>query len=139
MATKTKSTPEPSLTELTQGILDDVRNLLGQQVDLLKAEVRGELDRAAVAAAAGGAGVGLVALGGIFSAHMLVHWLNRSTRLPLWGCYGLVGGALGVAGAGLLNEARRRAAGVHLAPQTTAAIRENLAWLHEQTTSGRPA
>jgi hypothetical protein len=65
---------------------------------------------------------------------MLVHGLRRSTRLPLWGCYGLVGGLLGAVGTALLAEGRRKAAGVRLAPppETAAALRENLAWLEDQ-------
>jgi hypothetical protein len=80
-----------------------------------------------------GAGAGLVATGGAFSAVALVHALHRATRLPLWGCYALMGALLGAAGAGFLADGRARASGVRLPPpETTAALRENLEWLKEQ-------
>jgi hypothetical protein len=60
---------------------------------------------------------------------MMVHGLHRSTRIPLWGCYGLVGGRWrrpGAAGA-------RRAAGIQLVPrETIAVLREDVAWLKDQ-------
>jgi hypothetical protein len=127
---------EPGVTELVEGILGDARRLLSQQIDLFKEEVREEVGRAAALAAEAGAGAGLASLGGVLAAHAAVHLLHRATRLPLWGCYGLVGGLLGAAGAGLLVNAKARAAGLRLAPppQTAAALRENVAWLTEQTT-----
>ena len=60
----------------------------------------------------------------------------KATRLPLWGCYGLVGGAVGAFGAGLLVGGMRKAGDVHLAapPQSLAALKENLAWIGDQAT-----
>src|SRR5438067_13258999 len=121
--------PEPSVTELVEAVAADARRLIGQQVESFKPELREESGRAARAAAEAGAGVGLVTLGGILGAHALVHLLHRSTRLPLWGCYGLAGGLLAAAGGGLLTQARVQAAGLGLAPQTAGALRENVAWL----------
>jgi hypothetical protein len=125
--------PESNVTELVEDVIHDARKLLTQQVELFKQELREESGRAVRAAAEAGAGVGLVTLGGVLSAHALVHLLHRSTRLPLWGCYGLVGGLLAATGGGLLGRARSEVAGLQLAPQTTGALRENVAWLAGQT------
>jgi len=105
------------------------------QFRLLRSEVGEELQQAKTAALSMGAGAGLIATGGILSALMLVHGLHRSTRLPLWGCYGLVGGLLGAMGTGLLAAGRYEASRVELAPppQTLAALREDLEWLKDQT------
>src|SRR3954468_15269929 len=125
--------PEPSTLALVREIVDDSEALVGQQLDLLRSELREEWAYAQEAALLLGAGAGLVATGGLFSALALVHGLHRATRLSLWSCYGLVGGMLGVAGAGLLATGRQRAASVRLPPpQTMEALRENLAWLKEQ-------
>jgi len=77
-----------------------------------------------------------VATGGVLTTLMLVHGLQRATRLPLWGCYGLVGGAFGAFGAGLLVGGMRKASDVHLAapPESLAALKENLAWIGDQAT-----
>jgi len=127
---------EPELTTLVKEIVADSGTLIGQQLALFRSEVHRELDEAKEAALAIGAGAGLVATGGVLSALMLVHALHKGTRLPLWSCYGLVGGFLGASGLGLLAAGRDRAAGVHLLPppETAQALKENLAWLKEQTT-----
>ena len=132
---------EPELTALIGGVVDDARTLIDQQIDLLRVEVAEELGRARDAVASMGVGAGLLATGGVLSAFMLVHGVHRSTRLPLWGCYGLVGGLLGVAGAALLAAGRREAAGLRLVPpQTLEALKENLAWIQDQAgpTPNRP-
>ena len=127
---------QPDLTTLVKEIIHDTEALIGQQLRLLRSEVREELGQAKDAALVIGAGAGLVATGGVLTVLMSVHALQKATRLPLWACYGLVGGLLGAAGAGLLAVGRREAEGVHLAPppRTTEALKENLAWLKEQAT-----
>jgi uncharacterized membrane protein YedE/YeeE len=132
-----KKAQDPDLTTLVKEIVHDSETLIGQQLQLLRSEVTEELDQAKEAALAIGAGAGLVATGGVLSALMVVHALHKATRLPLWSCYGLVGGLLGAAGAGLLAAGRTEALGVRLLPppQTTEALKENLSWLKDQTTT----
>ena len=80
-----------------------------------------------------GAGVACAAVGGGLGMLMIVHALHRSTRLPLWGCYGLVGGALAAVGAGLMSSGTRKAAGIRLLPrETIGALREDVAWITNQ-------
>jgi hypothetical protein len=81
-----------------------------------------------------GVGAGLAASGGMLTTLMLVHGLHRATGLPLWVCYGLVGGALGAAGAGFLSRASRQMSRVDLTdlPQSAQALKENLSWAKEQ-------
>jgi len=132
-------TAEPSFLELVEGIVADVERLVGQQLELFRGEVNQQLREARSAAASGAVGAGLVAVGGVLSTQMVVHAVQRATRLPLWASYGLVGGLLGGAGLAQLNRARRQAAGVRLTvpPQTAQTLKENMAWLQEQTTGGR--
>ena len=125
--------PGPELSTLVKEIVHDSETLVAQQMRLLRSELHEEWVHVQEAALVLGAGTGLIAVGGLFSTLAMVHALHRSTRLPLWGCYGLVGGMLGAAGAGLLAVGRERAAGLRLPPpQTMDALRENLAWLKEQ-------
>jgi len=128
---------EPDLTTLLKEIVEDSERLIEQQMRLLRAEVQEQLQRAEEAALSLGAGAGLVATGGAFSALMIVHALHKATRLPLWACYGLVGGTLGALGTSLLAAGRKEAANIRLLPppRTAAALRENLTWIKEQTTS----
>jgi hypothetical protein len=137
LTTKKREKSEgPDLTTLLKEIVEDSETLLEQQMRLLRAEVQEQLQRTGEAALSLGAGAGLVATGGLFSALMVVHALHKATRLPLWGCYGVVGGTLGALGASLLVAGRREAANIRLLPppRTAAALRENLSWIKEQTT-----
>lgn len=133
----TAATPdEPDLSTLIGDLVGHAERLVGQQLDLLRSEVREELRRAGGAALSFGTGAGVLAAGGFLVPPMLAHLLHRHTKLPLWACYGLLAGALGAAGVGLLARARRQAAGLHLPalPETTAGLQENLTWLKDQAT-----
>ncbi len=90
---------EPPLGGLISGILNDVKALVTDGVALAKLEMRDELRRAKLAAVEAGVGIGVMAVGGILLLVMLVHLLAALTVVPLWGCYGIVGGALFVLGA----------------------------------------
>jgi hypothetical protein len=105
---------------LVKGVVSDVGKLLDQQFQLLRSEFSQELDKARGAVVSMGAGAGLVGAGALLGTLMAVHLLHEKTRLPLWGCYGLVGGLLGVAGAGLVGTGAAKAAQVHLVPPQTA-------------------
>jgi hypothetical protein len=135
VATKRQGHAAPEVVELLGEIAGGAGKLVEQQWELLRAEVREGLGRIEEGATCMGAGAVLAASGGVLSAFMAVHGLQRATRLPLWACYGLVGGTLGAAGLGLMARGRRRLAGVDLAPRTTRALRENLEWLETQLTT----
>lgn len=137
MANEVKSEAEPGLAALVGGIVSDAQKLIEQQFTLLRREIEGEIRQAKTAAISLAVGAGLSVAGGMFVLLTVAHLVHTSTGLPLWGCYALVGGLLVGAGAALLYYGSREAADVHLItpPQTTEALKENLAWLKRQTTS----
>ena len=137
MTNEPESRREQGTSDLIHGILADAEKLFHEQVALLRQEVRDEIARARSAVVAGGVGVGMTALGGVLCAQMLVHGLQSATRMPLWACYGLVGGGLAGGGLALLNRARRDVAGIPLGlpPKTSEAIRENVDWLKKQASN----
>lgn len=134
MTTREESPDQQSLGTLLETIGRDARQLLAQQIDLFRAEVGQELRRAGGAAASVAGGAGLTAAGGLISGFALAHLLNRVTGLPLWACFGLVGGGLGAAGVKLLLAGKEGFAGLRPLPQSTEALGENLEWLKEQLT-----
>ena len=127
---------EQDLATLVAGIARDTGTLVGQQIDLLRADLLAEARRAGTGVASIAAGGGLTAAGGLLSGMMLAHALHRATRLPLWACYGLVGGGLGATGLTLMLKGRDQIASVQLLPppETAAALQENAAWVKEQIT-----
>lgn len=130
MAHTDKTRPE----ELIDPIVQDAKRLVGLHGALLRSELHqagGELSASLVLL---GAGAGLAATGGVLGSLMLVHGLHRSVRLPLWGCYGLVGGVLGAVGVGLMGAGTRRLSQASLIPyETIAAIQEDVEWIKEGT------
>src|ERR1043166_8967907 len=91
-------TAEPSVAVLLRGLVNDAKELLGQEVTMLKLEARDELGKATSIAITLGIGIGIVAAGGILLSVMLVQVLAVFTEIPLWGCYGVVGSGLVVLG-----------------------------------------
>lgn len=114
-------------------IVHDTERLLDQHAELVRSEFRQGLHDLPVAAVSIAAGAGLVATGGALGSLMLVHGLHRATRVPLWGCYGLVGGLMAALGAGLLTAGSRKAANIRMVPrETLAVLREDVQWIKDQ-------
>ena len=129
-------TAEPSVAVLLRGIVTDAKELLEQEVTMLKLEARDELRKAKSTAIALGIGIGIVAAGGILLSVMLVQVLAVFTELPLWECYGIVGSGLVVLGAVLLAVGKHKAEKLNVVPQQTLeTMKENGQWLTEKTTS----
>jgi len=120
-------------TDLIGGMLLDVKSLLRQEVQLFKDEVKLEIATAGRAATQFLIGAALGLLGLLFLLLMLVHGLHEWTLLPLWACYGLVGGALAGTGLALLVRAQSVAGRVQAAPRRTLySMKENLQWIKER-------
>jgi hypothetical protein len=136
MAVDTQN-PEPSVASLVAGVVNDAQELIRQQFALLRSEVVAELRQARTAAISMSVGVGLAAVGALLLILMAIHALDAYTELPLWACFGIVGGALAAGGGALLYLGGREAADVHLMPpvQTAEAMKENMAWLKNKNSA----
>lgn len=129
---------EPSLASLVGGIINDARDLLLQEFTMAKLEVRDELRRSKEAAISFGVGIGVAAVGGILLILMLVHLLHMYTELPLWGCYGVVGGILVLLSLFFLYSGKRTTQEIDvIPPETVDTLKENAQWIKETTTSDR--
>lgn len=122
MATDTRQPASSDLSHLAEGTIRDIETLIGQHLDLLKSELKQEIVKARDAAVGISAGAGAVAVGGALGTLALVHLLQRVTRLPLWACYGAVGGSLGLLGAASITAGVRRASDLSLVPRQTAEV-----------------
>jgi hypothetical protein len=124
-----------TLVEQVQPIVHDAKRLATLHTELLRSELRQTAGKVSPALNSIGTGAGLTAAGGLLASLALVHGLHRSSRLPLWGCYGVVGAVLGTVGVGLMSAGRRRLLSVDLIPhETLATIQEDIAWVEEKTT-----
>jgi Putative Actinobacterial Holin-X, holin superfamily III len=128
---------EPSLAQLLTGIVNDTKELLRQELALAKHEIREDLRKTKTAMLSLGVGVGVAAIGGLLVILMLVHLLHALTPIPLWGCYGIGGGGLVLAGFLLLFRGKKTAEDIAVVPQTVETLKENATWIKNQTTSNK--
>jgi hypothetical protein len=126
---------EPSLSQLLTGIVNDAKELLRQELALAKHEIREDLRKTAIAMLSLGVGIGVAAIGGLLLIIMLVHLLNALAGLPLWACYGIVGGLFLIIGGVLLLIAKNTIARIDVVPpQTVETMKENVQWIKEGAT-----
>jgi len=84
----------PSVTAMISGVVADAKELLISELTLTKLECQREFAKAKTAAVTVAVGVGLGFIGAIALVFMVVHFLATFTVVPLWGCFGIVGGVL---------------------------------------------
>jgi hypothetical protein len=134
MADSTGSESPPSLTALVGGIVNDLQQLIRQELQLARTEVKQEVDKIKTAAVAMAAGAGMAGVAGLLLCLMLVYILNELAGLPVWGSYGIIGGVLAVFSGLLLAIGRAQASDVQvIPPQTAETMKENVQWIKNQT------
>ena len=132
---ETSSHAEPSLAQLLTGIATDAKELVRQELALAKHEIREDLRKTTTAMLSLGLGVGVAAIGGLLLILMLVHLLHALAGLPLWACYGIVGGLFLIMGGVLFLIAKHTIARIDVVPpQTVETMKENVQWIKEGAT-----
>ena len=124
--------PRLRLMDLIGGILFDVKSLLRQEVRLLQDEIKLQISTGGRAVSKFFIGAALGIVGALFLLLMLVHGLHDWTVLPLWACYGLVGGLLSGIGIVLVVRAQSVVESFQVTPRRTLyTMRENIQWIKE--------
>jgi uncharacterized membrane protein YoaK (UPF0700 family) len=131
MSTDLKIQPEPTKTALVTGIISDAQDLLKQQFELLKHEVRADLRITLEAVLAFAAGAILAFAGVLMMALMLTYLLQWAVpQLELWACFGIVGFALLVVSAGLAYAGKLKLESFRNASnEAMHALKENVQWI----------
>lgn len=138
MATTPSPQTDASLASLVGGVINDAKDLLVHEVVLAKLEVQSELQKAKTAAIASVIGAGILVFGGVLLVVMLVHLLTSLTTLPLWGCYGIVGGTLLTIGLTVLSAKKQPRRQIDLIPRRTIeTLKEQVQWTKQLQTSNR--
>lgn len=130
MAIDVQGPPEPSVTTLVSGIIADVQQLIEQQLTMFRQEIRADIRKTWDASYSLAAGVGIV-LGGIVLLLIMLPLLLQSAvpELPLWACFGIVGGILAAVGGVLVYAGIKKFESFDpLSDQSVAAFKENLKW-----------
>jgi len=131
MPVETRSDSDASVTSLVSGILNDAQDLLKQQVNLFKHELREDIRKTKDASQVLGLGVGLMLLGTILLSFMLAHLLSWAVPdLPLWACFGICGGAMMAGGIIVYYVAMAKFGAFNPLPdQSAQALKENVQWI----------
>jgi len=130
MASNLQTGQEPSVAELATGIVHDFQELVKQQLELFKHEVKADVRKTREVATSLALGLMLASLGGIvlcFGLAELLFWL--APVLHRWGAYLIVGAVVTVIGAGLSYYGYQEFQASKLLPEESAeALKENLEW-----------
>jgi hypothetical protein len=117
-------------------LVSDVKQLLRQELALAKYEFHEEVGKTKVAFVSLGIGVAIAAIGSLLLIAMLVHLLNALAELPLWTCYGIVGGVCAIAGMVLVYRGIHQVSQIEMIPQQTVeSLKENARWIKEKAIS----
>jgi uncharacterized membrane protein YqjE len=123
---------EPSMTSLLTGIVNDAQELIKQQLQLFKHELKEDMNRTRAALPAVGVGV-TVAVAAIFllglTIALLLNWVFGEAHLPLWVCFAIVTVLFGVVGGALLYFAKKKLESLPMSREAIKATEENVEWL----------
>jgi hypothetical protein len=121
---------ERSFSTLMSGIIADVQRLIEQQLSMVRQEIRDDLRKSKQAVSSLALGAGLTAGGNcllLLMLPLLLNWLVPT--LPLWVCFGIVGGVVSAVGGALLYVRFQQTESFDLlSNQAVEAFKENLKW-----------
>ena len=125
-----------SISALIIGVLNDMRLLVAQEVELAKDEFLEKLLSMKRGVLLLCLAVAILGMSGLLFMIMLVYLLHAVSELPLWTCYAVIGGSMALVGWMLLNSGTRRLREVSLMPnKTIETMKETTIWLGKQTES----
>jgi len=124
------SPPDRSITTLVSGIIADAQRLIQQQLAMFRQEIRDDLRKAGYAAISLAAGAGITLVGSVLLLLMLPLLLNWAVpELPLWVCFGIVGGVLAAVGGVLVYAGVKKLEAFNpLSDKSVEAFKENFKW-----------
>jgi len=116
-------------------------DLIRQEIRFARAEVKTDFQKTKESIAVLATGAAVAFLGVFLLAWMLVyllHWLTIPVdatlhdpgRIPLWGCFGIVGAVLLAVGAALFAAGKKKLDSFNPLPDETAkTVKENVEWI----------
>ena len=125
-----------SIPALFRGVLDDARELIREEIALLRAEIREEASAAQKAGIALAAAGLLATMGAVLLCIAIGSAIAYFFNAPTWVGYGVVSLLLGAAAYLCVNRGRAGLANVRGLPKTKESLRENMVWIQSKS-SGR--
>jgi cytochrome b len=133
MKTATQYDERTSIPGLIKGLLDDARDLVREEIQLARAEIREEVSALGAVAVAFAVAAVVGLLGAMLFSVALGGALAYFLRWPPWAGYGLVALMFLAGGWGLCLYARGRLRTIRAIPNTTETMKENLTWMQNKS------
>lgn len=129
--------PHPiSIASLVTGLVEDLRRLFAQEVQLARHEMQHELGKLIKGAMHAGIAIVLAMLSTLFLLMAVIHLLHFYSGLPLWACYGIVGLLAAAGGAAVFARLIAIGSTLRLWPfRTFYSLKEDAKWIKEQLLS----
>lgn len=129
--------PHPiSIASLVTGLVEDLRRLFAQEVQLARHEMQHELGKLVKGAMHAGIAIVLAMLSTLFLLMAVIHLLHVYSGLPLWACYGIVGLLAAAGGAAVFARLIAIGSTLRLWPfRTFYSLKEDAKWIKEQLLS----
>lgn len=126
---------ERSVPTLVRGIIADAQQLIEQQLAMFRQEIRDDARKGIQVVLTLAVGGGITVVGSFLLLLMLPLLLNWAVpALPLWACFGIIGGVLAGLGGLLLYLGVRKIESFDLlSNQAVEAFKENLKWKTKPT------
>jgi uncharacterized membrane protein YqjE len=115
---------------LLADIVSDAEELVQEQLNLFKAEIKEEIRDAKQAVLPLIAGAGVLVIGAFLACFTAVYVLNYATRLELWACFAIVTAAVGIVGGVVLAVGLEKLKEVKPIPEKSLdELKENVRWI----------
>jgi len=124
---------QTTIPALIRGLLDDGRDLIREELQLARAEVREEMSKAAAAFIAFAIAAAVAILGAALLSVAIGGAIAYFLRWPPWAGYGVTAVLFLAVGWGLCLYARARLKAIRAMPETTDTMKENLAWMQNKS------
>jgi hypothetical protein len=122
-----------SVPSLIEGLLQDARDLIRQEIALARAEVREEVTHLQSVGIAFGSAIVAAVLGATMLCFAVAVAIDYYTRWPAWTGYGIVTVLLFIGAVLLLKRGQANLAKIRALPQTTESVKENLTWMQSKS------
>jgi len=131
MANNVRITPETSVTSLVGDVVSGFQELIKQQLDLFRVEIRDDLGKLTDVAFSLAIGIGIVLVGGVLLCFMLPALLCWAIpEMPPWIAYAIVGVVFAILGGALLYSGFYKLKAMNpMQGPSAQALKEDARWL----------
>jgi hypothetical protein len=129
---------QDSIGGLLRGVLNDLRELMREEIELARVELRDQAGRAKLAAASLGAAVVALGFGAAFLLVAIAFGIADLLNWPVWTGFLIMALLLSIGGLVMLSSGRRKLRAVRALPeQTVQTLKENSEWIAKRLTSAK--